>query len=408
MVTSETNKLKQVIVHQPDDGIEYITPKKALQFLYDDIVYLPKMRVEHQLFTKVLSVFLGEENVYDLQQLLFEVLNSSKEAKIKLVDYVVDNEKCDKQTRDLLLLMQNEDLVYTLFTGIIKSEGQFLFSPLPNYVFTRDIGVIVNDHVIICQASLKARTRETLLTRCIIYYHPLFKEYRDNNKIIDLTKEGDEVTLEGGDVMMYDENHLLVGCSSRTSSRAVDIIIDKLFSANVIDNVVRVDIPAERASMHIDTLFTQISKNEFVVFAPYVLTEGKIKVTKYTKGATSPTVYQNLKEFIESVHPGPSFIPCGNGEYPYDEREQWTDGCNLLAVKEGVAIAYNRNEKTAEALKRHGYNVVDAEIVINACENGIINPDKVEKTIIKIQSTELSRARGGPHCMSFPISRANS
>lgn len=159
--------------------------------------------------------------------------------------------------------------------------------------------------------------------------------------------------------------------------------------------------------MHIDTLFTQVSKNEFVVFAPYVLADDKIKVTQFTKDKGAPVIHKNLKDFINSVNPDSTFILCGNGEYPYDEREQWTDGCNLLAIKEGVAIAYHRNEKTAEALKNNGYNIVDAEIIINAFENGIIDPDQVEKTIIRIPSTELSRARGGPHCMSFPISREN-
>ena len=320
MVTSETKRLKQVVVHQPDDGIEYVTPKKALQFLYDDIVYLPKMRSEHKLFTEVLSVFVGKENVFDLQQLLLEVLNLSNEAKIKLVDYVVENEECESQVRDHLLLMQNEDLVYTLFTGILEMEKKFLFSPLPNYVFTRDIGVVVNEHIIICQASLKARTRETILTRCIIYYHPLFQDYEKSDKIIDLTKEGDEVTLEGGDVMVYDNNHLLVGCSSRTSSKAVDRITKKLFDQHVIDNVVRIDIPKERASMHIDTLFTQVSKNEFVVFAPYVLSEDKLKVTLFSKGASEPREFSSLQDFLKSENPECEFILCGKWEYPYDER----------------------------------------------------------------------------------------
>jgi len=404
-VTSEIKRLRKVIIHAPDDGIEIVTPSKALEFLYDDIVFLPQMKAEHAIFRKVLEIFLGEENVYDTQDMLQEVLLLNEEAKVRLVDSVCKLEKESDLTREKLRKLPADQLVYTLFTGMLVQDNRQLFSPLPNYVFTRDIGAVVNDHIIICNARKRARSRESILTRTIIQYHPLFRDFVKKGKVIDLTQEGDEIKIEGGDIMVYDNHTLMIGCSSRTSAKAVEFLTEVLFKRNVIQNLIRIDIPKKRASMHIDTLFTQVSRNEYVVFAPYVLKNNKLKVYHYRKGSKSEITYPSLKDFFLKMNPRTEFILCGNGKNPYDEREQWTDGCNLLAVNDGVALAYNRNAKTADAFREKGYNVVDAEIIINAYNKGIVKPDKMERTIMSIPSTELSRARGGPHCMSFPIER---
>lgn len=402
IVTSDIQTLKKVIVHHPDDGIEVITPTNALRFLYDDIVFLPLMRKEHELFTKVLKYFMGDENVIDTFQMLVDILEKNPEnSRDKLIDYVIDLENCEDSTTDILRNLPPKDLAYTLFTGLLEETDESLLRPLPNYVFTRDIGVVINDHIVICNASKKARTRETILTRYIIYYHPLFEFFQENNdiRIIDMTKKGDDCTLEGGDVMMLDEKHLLVGCSERSTPEAFNALKEELFSKNVIDNLVRIVIAKDRSSMHIDTLFTQISENEYVIFED-TLKSDIIKVTLYNKDG-SRKEYSTLYDFFIDYRSDMKFILCGNGDSTYGPREQWTDGCNLVAIKNGVAIAYDRNFHTGIALQNAGYKVISADDFFK--EN--IAPEKVERTIITIPSTELSRARGGPHCMTFPIAR---
>ncbi|GIV34955.1 MAG: arginine deiminase [Chitinophagales bacterium] len=404
-ISSEVKPLRKVIIHRPDDGIEIVTPSKALELLYDDIVFLPKMQEEHATFEQILNLFLGEENVYDTEDLLKEVLLNSEEAKAEVVDLVCRLEKCSLSVKDKLRRLAAEQLVYTLFTGVLNQDNRYLFSPLPNYVFTRDIGAVVNDHIIICNARKKARSRESILTSTIINYHPLFIDFIRNDRVIDLTQEEEDIKIEGGDIMVYDKNHLLIGCSSRTTSKAVEFLSEKLFKKNIVTDIIRIDIPKKRASMHIDTLFTQVSRNEFVVYAPLVCREKRLKIHHYRKKSKDVTSYPTLRDFFLEINSNTEFILCGNGKHPYDEREQWTDGCNLLALKNGVAIAYNRNTHTAEAFREKGYNVVDAGLFIQACTEGIVAPEKVERTIITIPSTELSRARGGPHCLSFPLER---
>lgn len=400
LANSDTDILRKVVMHVPDDGIERITPDNALRFLYDDIVFLPKMREEHSIFKNVIAKFIGDDNIHDTKDLLVDVLNDNMEdVKTKLLDYIFDHENCDEDVQEKIISLGNEDLAYTLFTGILKETDELVLPPLPNYIFTRDIGVVINQFVLICNASKRARTRETILTRAILYHHPIFKSVWQNNRLIDMTKKQDDVTIEGGDVMILDNEYLLVGCSERSTPEAFTELRKELFKKEVIDNVVRIVIPNDRAYMHIDTVFTAISENDIVIFE-WILQSELIKTTVFnSKGGKQE--FSTLREFFEFWNPDVRFILCGNGEYPYDEREQWTDGCNLVALKPGVAVAYGRNIQTNKALSNAGYEILKATEII---EN---NRDLsgIKKSIITISSSELSRARGGPHCMTFPILR---
>ena len=185
-VNSEIGQLRKVLVHRPDKGIGRITPKRATELLFDDIVYLPQMIEEHKIFTNMLSALIGKENVLEVEQLLLEALDADSEKRQALISDAVEYEELPSNYKESLSKMDNITLTKVLVTGYLSEDDFIFFDPIPNFIFTRDIAVAVNSHIIITKAAKQARFRENLLTRFIFQAHPLFTSVSERKNIIDL------------------------------------------------------------------------------------------------------------------------------------------------------------------------------------------------------------------------------
>jgi arginine deiminase len=466
-VTSEIGNLRTLLIHSPDSGLGKVVPSKAQDWLFEDIVHLDTVRKnEYDYYVKLLMYFLdpdkikgklkkidsagnkraffkpdnkdfhASDKVVEIQSLLADILHDNGICK-KLVASVCAIESCNYRLQEKLIDTDPVELAKILISGSLAGD-EMIFAPIPNLIFSRDIGIAINNYMLLNRPAKKARARETLLVRYIFFNHPLFAAYRDNileipESMQHFLRPGEDhtekTTLEGGDVMMVSPQHLIIGCSERTSTSGANEAIKLLFENDVVKKVTVVKIPHKRDYMHIDTVFTQVKRNVWVLLGSLAIAQSpvedqepiawfadkkskdKTEIVQFRKGK-KPKKFDSIENLLANIseHDLQSkektkFIYSGNNAFPYDAREQWTDSCNLLALKEGVVLGYDRNDKTVEAFKQNGFEVVKVAELLEKFEYEGLDPQSMKDTLILMPSAELSRARGGFHCMSMPLLR---
>ncbi len=402
-VTSETGLLRQVIVHTPGPEMDLVSPEAREDLLFEDILFLGKARAEHERMCSVFRKIVGSDDaVLQVVDLLIDVFQM-QDARNDFIDQLcrVSVESNLQAFQSDIQKFSPDELLHFALTGV--SPLQILSRPLPNLMFTRDVAAVVNRHIVISHPATAARTREGIIIDTILRYHDSFRECRDN--IIKLPRGN---TFEGGDLLVVSEDTVLIGHSQRTSFGGVMTIARRLFDEAGVRNVVMVNLPKKRYCMHLDTVFTFASPTECAVFPPLIELTGLSNVIHFTP-ADEPDrfvtqVKLSLKEVLEELTGRDlTFIPCGGHSPLSQEREQWTDGANFFALAPGVVIGYERNERTFDMMREHGYRVVTAEGFMSYYEQ---SDWKVgEKIAIKLEGQELSRGRGGPRCMTLPFAR---
>lgn len=401
-VTNEIGKLKKVMLHRPGEELEHLVPEELERLLFDDIPYLKEARQEHDTFARVLREN-GAEVVY-LEDLMAETLQQNPELKDNLIRDVirdggaVAHSMAKEVTGYLEEITDEKELVLKMMCGITQRElrensnhplaelvnnnDRFILDPIPNLYFTRDPFACIGNGVSINRMYSATRRRETVFGRYIIKYHSDYKE-----KVPVYYKRNDLFHIEGGDILNLNEHVIAVGISQRTTPEAIETLARRIFADKnaKIDTVLAMDIPNVRSFMHLDTVLTQVDYDKFTVY-PGIL--GSLRMFELRKGDKKDELrvceLQNnladvLAEYLrcDSVH----LIHCGGKDKVASAREQWNDGSNTLCIEPGKVVVYDRNDITNQILRRHGIEVLE------------------------IPSSELSRGRGGPRCMSMPLLR---
>lgn len=395
---SEIGKLKKVLLHRIGSEVDGLVPDNFARLLFDDIPYLKVAQQEHDCFADILRkngievVYYADETAKALEkpeikdrflrEMLDEVHFSSRGVKEAVYAYLIG--------------MTPRQLVDKVIAGVRKSDitdykprtlaekideaYPFYMDPMPNMYFTRDQGACVGNGVTIHHMSTATRRRESLLLQYMYEFNPEFAP-AGTEKWYDYR---DPLSLEGGDILLLSKDIVAVGLSERTSAAGIETFAKRLLGESDFKKVLVFNIPKKRAFMHLDTVFTMVDYDKFSIH-PEI--EGPLQLFELSLGADGEIRLNSITDDLASILaselglPAVKLIRCGGDDPMAAQREQWNDGSNTLCIAPGKVITYERNYVTNDLLDKNGIEV------------------------LTMPSSELSRGRGGPRCMSCPVYR---
>jgi arginine deiminase len=419
-VDSEIGRLRRVLVHRPGREIDWMVPDMMGSLLFDDILDGDEAREEHSGFREVLKQ-AGVE-VLDAQDLLADVVGDA-EVRKRLLDELEAEYGVPYSLVRKLYELPDRELACTLIEGIRTVAGEsdverqhfFELYPVPNYFFQRDPQVVVGDRVVISSMATAAREREPLLARTVFENHPAAASGLGSKIFeIDVPPSGAPQhnphfpypSLEGGDVLVPSPEIVLVGLTERTNRRGIEVLAEYLRGETPFRHLVMVELPRKRSYMHLDTVFTFIDRNLCLAYLPVIQPGGPESAHVYHVDLTAKrltfTLKGSLLEELEELGIGVDVVPCGGALEAVDQqREQWTDGANAFAIAPGLIFLYRRNRKTLEELAKRGWRVLDEREAASGRHDLLGGGPAV----VALDCSELSRARGGPRCMTMPLER---
>jgi len=411
-VKSEIGPLRFVITHKPGIEHRYVTPKHLIEkieknntlinnpdyLLFDDIIQVEKAQQEHEQLYDILHHFT-DGNCYEISDILKIVLKNTL-IKNNLIDECIalDKNLYNNVIDPNLLKSLDIDTLYdTLLSGHYLDKKIFNY-PIPNLIFTRDIAVCIGNTILLTWSKKDVRKRENIIAKFIFLHYNAFK----NMNVYDFHSNYPNLSIEGGDILVFDEKRICIGISERTPIDSINNLAPIIFDEG-FETIIAIDLPKKRALMHLDTIFTRINDSEVIVFPPIIENNQLSSIYIYKNNDTNPIKSSKdlicvLKEDGLDI----TYVKCGSDSKIMQEREQWTDGANAFALSPGKIIGYDCNIFTINELKKSGYIQLSSKEYI---DNYKKFNESSNKFIITIKASELTRGRGGPRCLTLPIFR---
>ncbi len=356
---SEVGWLRTVLVHRPGPELRRITPRTKSRLGFDGQPWVARAQQEHDALTDLLRD-RGAEVLY-VTELLQDVLEFQSARDDSIASVLADAELGDvlgASVRQHLESLAPLDLAAVLVAGLTVAElrtgsglvydlldpHDFVVSPLPNLVFTRESSVWIGDQAVI--ACLPGpRRRETELMAVIYGHHPRFGGLRSRY-------DAGAMQLDGGDVLLLAPGVVAVGVGVRTSPASAERLAKHLLEAGVAHTVLAVPMNQRGEGGHLDRVCTVVDSGVVIMEAAARALDID-RLTVIDTGLDSPS----------------------------GQAGQWDDGGNALAVGPRVAVCNERNVETNARLAGAGFDV------------------------ITVPGSELGAFRGGPRCLCAPIRR---